>query len=192
VLAPLQLEPQSAQRARQDLLDVGQAQPQLGGDLPTAQIAAEPQGQYLTVASGEHGQGVRQASPLAGLMRRSHGVAELALFDRQAPLRPVSAPMVDQEIAGDRQQPRRLRGASRVEPRPCPQSPLERRLGQILGQLAVVNPVGEKGVDAPDVFLVDAPEFVRDRSVPCMGLPSLKQRTVRPRSCEPAVAATTG
>jgi hypothetical protein len=67
--------------------------------------------------------------------------------------------MIDQQVPGDRQQPRALRGAARVEPAPRPQRALERRLREVLGGVAVAQPVGQEAVDAPQVLVVDAREI---------------------------------
>jgi hypothetical protein len=66
----------------------------------------------------------------------------------------VSAVVVDQQIARDRDQPRAERAAPRIEPIPGREGPFEALLGEILGVRAAVEPVSEEPVDAPQVIVV--------------------------------------
>jgi hypothetical protein len=56
--------------------------------------------------------------------------------------------VVDEQIAGNRQQPRASRRATGIEAFPGPERALECLLGQVLGVIAARQPVGKEPVDA--------------------------------------------
>ena len=74
-------------------------------------------------------------------------------------VRPVTTVMINQQISSDRQQPCALGRSTRIKPAPGTQGTFERGLRQILGALAIVEPVGKKAVHAPHVLVVHAREL---------------------------------
>lgn len=64
------------------------------------------------------------------------------------------AVVVDQQIAGDRDQPSADGRPPGIEAIPRSQRPLKRLLGQVLGIVPAVQPVGEERVDAREVVVV--------------------------------------
>ena len=77
------------------------------------------------------------------------------ILDRLLRTRPVSAVVVDQQVAGDRHEPGAGTGAIGVEAAPGAQGSLEGELGQVLRIGTRAHPVAEEPVDPPDVLLVE-------------------------------------
>jgi hypothetical protein len=75
-----------------------------------------------------------------------------------------STVVIDQQVAGDREQPGARRGALGVVAPPSAQRPLERELAEILGLLAPAETVGEEAVDLADMGVVEGCEVLRARS----------------------------
>ena len=80
------------------------------------------------------------------------------LVERLLRGRTVAAVMVDEQVAGDRDQPGADAGALGVVSVPRAQRALERLLGQVLGVGAAAEPIGEEAVDGPDLVVVGAGE----------------------------------
>ena len=101
------------------------------------------------------GLGVRTTRLLSRMVRR---VDELLV--------PVAAAtmVVDQEVAGDREEPGPRGRPVGVEARPGPQRPLEGGLGEVLRLLARAQAVGQKAVDLEDLAVVYVDELGLRRS----------------------------
>jgi hypothetical protein len=66
--------------------------------------------------------------------------------------------MVDQQVAGDGQQPGALRRPARIETAVGAQSALERGLREVLDGLPVERAVGQEAVDPPNVVVIETRE----------------------------------
>src|SRR6478672_4128668 len=156
-----------AEGAGEDLLDVGQGEVGGGGDLGAGEVGAEAEGDDLAVAGGEGGER-RGQGRIDAEVRGGQLAAELLLRDRVERLLgrggAVAAVVVDQQVAGDRDQPDAQGRARRVEARPGPQGPLERLLRQVLRVAPARDPVGEEAEDVPDLLVVRVGEVAVHRA----------------------------
>jgi hypothetical protein len=139
-------------------VDVGERESGELRDLRACQVCAVAEREDLAVPICEVGERFRER----GLQTEVRPVAvdarqRLRVCVLQGNVRRVWGPcavVVDQQVARDREQPRADCGAARVEAVPRPQRPLEALLRQVLGVVPVVQPVGEKAVDAREVVVV--------------------------------------
>ena len=126
----LQQLPELAQRARDDLLHVGQREAGELGDLGSGEVGAVAQRQDLPVAVAQAGPARSSSSGEAPSRSSGPGtVGPCSSRSARCGGRAVAAVMVDQQVAGDREQPGALRGAPRIEPAPGAQRALERAPG---------------------------------------------------------------
>jgi hypothetical protein len=151
--------PHLPQRAGQDLLHVGQAEPGRIRDLGSAQLAAEAQRDDLPLPSVE----ARQRSLKVGLEPQIRLLAcvdervmpRVQLVQRLLARAAVGAEVVDEQVARDDDEPRADARLRRVVARPRLQRALEGLLREVLGVGAGAQPVGEEAVDLPDVLVVN-------------------------------------
>ena len=94
ILARLQQTPHPAQRAREDLLHVGERETGELGDLGTGQVATEAQGDQLTFAVTEGPQGLLEVGvePEVGVGRSAAAKPDVARFVLRERL--LAAPLV--------------------------------------------------------------------------------------------------
>jgi hypothetical protein len=109
----------------------------------------------------------------------------------------IAAVMIDQQVAGDRQQPGALRRAARIKTTVGPQSALERGLSEVLDGLPVERAVGQEAVDPPYVVVIETREvslcMVFLDVLPLSPWPTFETHTVlAEREGSPLSAATRG
>lgn len=127
-------------------------------DLRPREVGAVTQGDDLSISVGELGERSRElwldAEPgLAG--RDGWKRLRIDLIERDCGSgRNSGAVVIDQQVTGDRDQPRAHRGPPWVEAIPRAQRPLEGLLGQVLGVVTAAQPVGEEAVDTGYVIVV--------------------------------------
>ena len=179
-LARIELGAHAPQRAREDLLHVGEAQAHRLGDLGPAQIAAEAQRDDLALAVAERREGALEVrvEPEVGLIWAGFELPALGLepVERLIAAGAVGPEVIDEQVARDDQQPCADARLRRVVTLPRAQGAFEGLLRQVLGVCATAQTVGEEAVDLPDVVVIDGGEVAQGtectrrivgRLVPC-------------------------
>jgi hypothetical protein len=107
----------------------------------------------------------------------------------------IAAVMVDQQVAGDGQQPGALRRPAGIKTTVGPQSALERGLSEVLDGLPVERAVGQEAVDPPYVVVIETREvslcMVFLDVLPLSPAPTSESHTVLAASEGPPLSAAT-